>query len=586
MAKQDTEDKLFKSVEKSYRDWDAFRKTNYSLVEEYAGDGYGPSGSANGKRREVIVNLLHQTVSTYMMALAANTPRILVDTRNRQLRGFARHFELALNNLAYDIGLVHTIRRWVLDAYFMVGIAKVHLKDSGYVQLEADIVADPGFPFASNVSLDNFVADTSAKRWGEVMYVGDAYRIPFEDLEDDAVWDQKAVKDIRPSSKVENASERLENISRGYETDTDEFQPMVDLIDLWLPRENKVVTYALDFRNSAMQPYGKRLAELEWTGAELGPYHILGFDDVPESLMPVGPATHLAPLAKHINNVYRKQIRRARDLKENPTYTPGAEKSARNLQNANDGDHICVQDNQELSSIKTGGVDQENQMFMLNMMDHFNSVAGNLSALAGLSPQADTLGQERLIHGAVSGIVAQMANRVNEGVTSLITNLSKLLWDDEVNVIKGEMKLPGLENYSAQSDWVPGDREGEFREYQISIDIFSMPYKSATDKVSAILQTVNQVYLPLQQQLMAQGGSIDMRELNDMLSDLLDLPRLKDIIKFSTPIDPAMMGGGGGATGGGPTTREYVRRSAGTGAAGQSVASQQAWSASARSNNG
>jgi hypothetical protein len=577
--KDSGEERLFKAVQNSYKDWDSFRKVNYHLVKEYAGDGYGPSGSAEGNQREVIVNLLHQTVSTYMMALAANTPKVMVDTRRRELRGFARHFELALNNLAYDIGLVHTLRRWVLDAYFMIGITKVHLKDSGYVQIEEDIVADPGFPFASNVSLDNFVVDTSAHGWGEVHFVGDVYRIAFEDLQDDTIWDQEAVKDVRPSSKLENSHERLENIGRGYETDLDEFQPMVDLLDLWLPREGKIVTYACDFRNGNLKPYGKRLAELEWTGSELGPYPILGFEDVPESLMPVGPATHLSPLAKHINSIYRKQIRRARNLKENPTYTPGADKSARNLQNANDGEPVCVQSNDELSTIRTGGVDQENQMFMLNMMAHFNDLAGNPSAIAGLSPQSDTLGQDRLIQGAVGGVLAQMGNRVNEGATALLVNLAKLLWDDTVNTVRGELSLPGLEGYYATSDWKPGDREGEFKDYQISIDTSSMPYRSASDKASSILQLVSNVYVPLADQLMSQGGSIDMRELNDMLADLMNQPRLKDIIRFTAPVEQQALQDKGGGSRGGGTTREYVRRSAGAGQGGQNVSQQQAWSA-------
>jgi hypothetical protein len=289
--------------------------------------------------------------------------------------------------------------------------------------------------------------------------------------------------------------------------------------------------------------------------------------------MPIGPATHLAPLARHINNVYRKQIRRARNLKENPTYTPGAEKSARNLQTANDGDHICVQDNSELSSIRTGGVDQSNQMFMLNMIDHFDSLAGNLSALAGLSQQGDTLGQERLIHGAVSGVVSQMANRVSEAVTGVVVDLARLLWEDNSLKIAGEMKLPGYPEFHAQSDWVPGDREGDFSDYDISIDIFSMPYRSASDRANAILRLVTEVYAPLQQQLMAQGGMIDMRELNDVLSDLYNLPRLKYEIKFGAIQTDGFAGdeiGGGG----GPPTREYVRRSAGGGGG---KGAQQAW---------
>lgn len=576
------DDRLFKRVEKSYRDWDSFRKVGHNLVKEYAGDGYGAAGSAEGGKRETILNLLHQTVSSYMMALAANSPKVMVDTRRRNLRGFARHFELALNNLVKDIGLIHTIRRWVLDSYFMVGIVKVHLADAGVVQLETDVWADPGFPFASNVSWDNFVVDTSAKKWSEVEFVGDVYRIPFEDLKNPDIWDQEAVKDVRPTSKTEVDHDRLENISRGYEHDQDEQESMVDLLDLWMAREGKIVTYACDFRAGQLKPYGKRLAELPWTGQELGCYHILGFDEVPENLMPIGPATHLAPLARHINNVYRKQVRRARNMKDHLTYTAQGEKSARNLMNASDMEAVQVNDLSEVGVQHMGGVDAQNQMFMLGMMEHFGSLAGNLEALAGLGPSADTFGQEKLIRGAVSGRVAQMGNRVNEAVVSLAVDLGRLLWDDVVNTVPGVQTLPGLEGYTAQSDWVPNDREGEFDDYDISIDLNSMPYKSAADQANTILNLVQNVYTPLEPQMMAQGGMIDIRELNDMLADLLNQPRLKDVIKFTAPqpMEQPQMGGGGG---GGPTTREYVRKSAGNNERGKNVQSQQAWASMANS---
>lgn len=579
----DEDERLFSRVEKSYKEWDGFRKVGYKLVADYTGDGYGPSSSQEGQKRETILNLLHQTVSSYMMALAANSPKVLVDARLGNLRGFARHFELALNNLVKDIGLVHAIRRWVLDSYFMVGIMKVHLADSGLVQLEQDIYADPGFPFASNVSWDNFVADTSAKRWSEVDFAGDVYRIPYDSLKDGSIWDQEAVKDVRPSSKNATEHERLENIGKGYEFDPDEDMSMVDLIDLWLPREGKIVTYACEFRNGNLRPYGKRLADMEWTGGEIGCYHILGFDEVPENLMPIGPATHLAPLAKHINNIYRKQARRAKIQKENVTYTAAGERGARNLMSSNDSEMVLVNDVNELGTIKMGGVDAESQMFMRDMLNDFNSLAGNLAALAGLSPSADTLGQERLIQGAVSGRVAQMANRVNEAVAGLVNDLAKLLWDDQVNVIRGQMELPGLDGYYAQSDWMPGDREGRFEDYDISIDIFSMPYKSAADQARSIMELVSQFYTPLEGQLAAQGGTVDMRELNDMLSDLMNLPRLKNVVKFTAPMQQEaaqpMPGGGGG-----PTTREYVRRSAGNNEAGRNISSQQSWASMSKDN--
>jgi len=77
---------------------------------------------------------------------------------------------------------------------------------------------------------------------------------------------------------------------------------------------------------------------------------------------------------------------------------------------------------------------------------------------------------------------------------------------------------------------------------------------------------------------------IDVRELTDRLSELLSIPWLKDIIKFTAPQqpDPGMPGGRGA----GPTTREYVRKSAGGGQQGQNVQSQQAWAAMANGGGG
>jgi hypothetical protein len=156
----------------------------------------------------------------------------------------------------------------------------------------------------------------------------------------------------------------------------------------------------------------------------------------------------------------------------------------------------------------------------------------------------------------------------------LVTDLGKLLWDDEVNSIPGELKLEGLDGYHAESDWLPGDREGEFDDYDFTIDVYSMPYKSPTERAKAILELVTNVYVPLGQQLMMQGGTIDMQQLNETLAELMDLPRLKDIIKFTKPLNVDVMQGGGKPSN---TTREYVRRSAGGGGQGANVSQQQAW---------
>jgi len=572
--------RLFQAVEKSYRELEPFRTLALNLVDEYVGDAYGGAGGKRAKR-EVIVNLLNQTVEAYMMALAANRPRVLVSTKHEQLRPFAAHFQVGLNNLLEEIGIEHTIQRWVLDAFFCVGVVKVHMASSGLVELEPDRWMDPGKPFASNVSLDNFVYDTSGNKWSEVQFAGDVYRIPWEDLQDETVYDQSVAAEIKPTSKSEGDDERIENISRGQETDPDEFLPMVDLIDLWIPREGVIETYPVHFRNGTLTPYGEPVAVMSWDGSEHGPYKLMGFGDVPDNIMPTSPAAHLRNLAAHINNVYRKQQRSARDFKEVTTYTAAGEKSARNAQAAKHGDMVMVNDPQEIGNLRMGGPDQEMQMFLLNMMDHFDRQAGNLTALAGLGSQADTLGQERLVHGAVSGRTGQMAQKVRAAVEGLIKDLAGMMWADAVNVVPGQMQIEGMDGYTADATWRPDDREGDFADYNFQIDVHSMAYKSPSERANAIVQILTQIYAPMLPMLMQQGGIIDFHELNSMLSDLYDLPRLKWVVKFTgaPPLpeetQPMPMGGKPANT-----RREYIRRSAGGQGHGGNVMQQQAWAQS------
>jgi hypothetical protein len=208
------------------------------------------------------------------------TARVCCSPRSiRSFTYFSKQFQLAINNLIEEIGLEYTLKRWVLDAFFCAGLVKLHMADSGQVMIAENIWMDPGKPFCSNVSLDNWVHDSSATNWYEMKFAGDSYRIPFEDLKSD-IYDQNVTKDMMPTTKYDVAEDRLERITRGYETDPDEFEPHVDLCDIWIARDNKIHTYAIN-RATDFRCKGPPVAVMDWNGPEFGPYKMLGFNDVP-----------------------------------------------------------------------------------------------------------------------------------------------------------------------------------------------------------------------------------------------------------------------------------------------------------------
>lgn len=571
--------RLFTAIEKSYRSLEPFRNVTRQLVAEYAGNSYG-----HGGQKEQLLNLINQTVNAYQLALVANRPRILLSTRHTELNYFAQQFELATNNFIEEIRLEETLKKWVLDAFFCLGIIKVHLADSGPVELESGVLMDPGMPFASNVSLDNWVHDQSATTYSECKFAGDAYRIPYEDLKS-SLYDQEAVKDIKPTTKFFADDEKLAAISKGNEVDGDEFEPMVDLMDVWVSRDNKIYTFAVD-NTQFMQCKGPPVAVMEWDGPEFGPYHLLGFDDVPQNIMPASPASQLTNMSRLVNNIMRKQARRAKNAKVVHCFAPGSESGASRVQNAGDDSFQMVEQPDLLKSLPIGGVDPISMQFLEGVNAMFDRMAGNLTAMLGLGAQADTASQESLIHGAVSKKEAGMQYKVVDGTKRLIRDLGYMLWQDKVKVIPGRLPIEGAEGYSVDATWSPEDREGDFFDYNFDIDVHSMPYQSPSQRINSLMRILNETVMPGAQMLMSQGGTINFSAIIDTLAELTNEPRLKEWIQFANaPLEPEPGMQGNQPPMPATTNRTYTRRSSGGPTAqGRSVQAQQGWAALAASN--
>lgn len=529
------EKRLIDSIEVSYRKLRPYREAVVRLVEDYAGPMYGTEGNSTNTfgRQEKYLNLSKQAVSAYMTLLASNRPRVLLSTPNEDLKPFARHYQIAMNGLLDKIEIEKTISQWVRDAFFWMGIVKVHMGDSGELISEGDVTADAGMPFASNVALDDFVFDASAKKWSECKYAGDIYRMPIETLLNSDSFSGKALDDLASQDEY-HTGERLRELSMGVEAANNEIEDMVDVCDLWIPREGVIRTYIVENRHNLRLKEG-HIAEIEWDGKELGPYHLLHFDEVSENIMPCSTAADLQPLERLINNLYRKNARKASRQKDTPIYSPSGEQAARKLRNASDGEWISVTDPKEVNVIKHGGIDGNLHGFMLNSMNLFDRMAGNLQQMLGLGASTDTVGQERLVQAAGSRREGQLQTAVVSATVKLIKDLGMLLWGDEFTKIPAQDEIEGLPEITFDSTWNAEYRRGQFSDYNFDIDVYSMQYQTPASRVQSINNLLQSIYIPMMPMIQQQGGNFDLQKLTEMHSEMLNLPRLKDIVKFSTP---------------------------------------------------
>lgn len=533
------EKRLIDSVEVSYRKLRPYREAVFRLVEDYAGPMYGTEGNSTNTfgRQEKYLNLSKQAVSAYMTLLASNRPRVLLSTPNEKLKPFARHYQIAMNGLLEKIEIEKTISQWVRDAFFWMGIVKVHMGDSGELVSEGDVTADAGMPFASNVALDDFVFDASAKKWSECKYAGDIYRMPIETLLNSGSFSGDALDELAAQDEY-HTGERLRELSMGVEAVNNEIEDMVDVCDLWIPREGVIRTYIVENRHNLRLKEG-HIAEIEWDGKELGPYHLLHFDEVSENIMPCSTAADLQPLERLINNLYRKNARKASRQKDTPIYSPSGEQTARKLRNASDGEWISVTDPKEVNVIKHGGIDGNLHGFMLNSMNLFDRMAGNLQQMLGLGASTDTVGQERLVQAAGSRREGQLQTAVVSATIKLIKDLGMLLWGDEFTKLPAQDEIEGLPEITFDSTWNAEYRRGQFSDYNFDIDVYSMQYQTPASRVQAINNLLQSIYIPMMPMIQQQGGNFDLQKLTEMHSEMLNLPRLKDIVKFSTPQEAA-----------------------------------------------
>ena len=551
--------RLLKAIENSTRVLRPFREVRRKLVKDFVGSMYGVTDDIG--RQDIVMNLMYQTAETYTMSLAANRPRVLVSSKHPENSWFAHSFQLGINNLIKEIRLEDTLRKAVMDSFFSLGIVKVYTADSGLVQLEGeDEWVDPGKPFAENISLDDFCYDTTAAEWRKSSFVMNKYRISREKVLNDNAYNKKVAEGLKIVSQYPgwNADSGEVPIREMLKSETQEagIEPMIDLMDVWLPKDKLVVTL----------PVGENtepLRVVEWEGPENGPFHILSLTcEVPDNIMPVSPAMNLKPLHDLINGLLRKQRRQAQRQKDIPFYQAGHQDDARRIEKASDGEWTRVDNPESVNVMKMGGVDPQNQAFSLSMRDTYDRMAGNLQMMAGLGPQADTLGQDKLIHGAVSKREANMQYRVVDFSARICKDLGSLLWQDEVLGISGEFESNGM---TIRADWDPQVREGNFVDYNFEVEPYSMMYKSPSERMQGITNFITQIGLPMQGMMEQYGGTIDIQEIVDMYSALMDLPRLKEIVKFQeqkqdipgpNPTEPKQAS---------HTVRESVRKSVPTG---------------------
>lgn len=525
---------------------DVFEGKRVQKLKQMVGTHYSDTGAP----RAVVVNLLALAVNIYVRALVSRRPRFMATTKRQALMPTAAAFEQALNEQIAEMDFESSLRDAVLNAMFGAGYMKIALDADASVSVGGESIAY-GQPYCEPISPSRFVYDTDVegRNWLDCAFLGYGYRLPLDLLTESGLYRNydRLVPVTDPMTGDEKAA--LE-ISRGQVDKGDQYFRFVEVEEYYLPHANLMVTLP---RNDSLAP----IREVEWTGPKGGPFKMLGFGEVPDQIQPLPPTALWMDMHLGVNEIFRKLLRQAQRQKSGIAYESTGAKDAERLTNMSDGETIRVDG--KVTEISVGGPNPENFAFGTNLRDVFSWMAGNLDTLGGLSPQADTLGQEQILRDQSSAVLQDMRDRVAAFARSCGRDIGWYLWDDPLIDRQMQRELPGL-NTSVETSFSAETREGAFSDYAIALHAYSMQESTPAGKLQALTGMLQQFVFPAMPLMQAQGIEIDMEALLRMAAKLANLDELNMVLRYQAPqLEPA--GGGGDEAGGKPafTQRETIR---------------------------
>jgi hypothetical protein len=510
-------EQLRTSVEWSLDQLGTPRQNRLNAIKEYVGFHY----SDNGSDFRVPTNMLELAITIYTRQLAAQAPRALVNTSITALKPFAKNMEIALNQVPEEIDLSTTLRMAVIEALFSIGIVKVGTAATGNIIMGHDV----GESFVDLVTLDDYVCDMAAKSRKTMQWEGNDYWMPIDVVRD--LYDNKKIQADEQTLIGPGGDDRAESI--GIDEGAEVYKDKVLLRDIYIFETNKIITYGVTQHEI--------LNVMDWDGPDRGPYRVLGFSDVPGNILPLPPASLWMDLHELGNQLFRKLGKQALSKKRVATFPGGNDEDVQALKNANDGEGIKYK-GQEPKDITVGGIDAESLAFYLQTRDLFSYFAGNLDTLGGLSPMADTVGQDKLLTEAAGARVNHMKGQTIAFTKSIYKALAWYEWTDPIRTRKLDKRVEGTD-VILRVNWTPETRDGDFLDYNIDIDVYSMQDETPSVKLQKLGMILERYVYPVLPMIQEQGGQFNIKALLELVGELSHVPELKDLIVFGDPMNQA-----------------------------------------------
>lgn len=565
-------DRLKDQIQMAEKELETFRKQAKDRQTLYAGHGYGD----NDQGVDTPLNVYNLAIRVIKRKLIGGEPAAHVTARSPEDMPTAYEISLACEQLFREINLQDTMKHVVQQAMDGVGIVKVGVVSEGTHEFEG-FLHDKEQAYCDQILLEDFAFDTNAKKWEQIDWAGNRFRLALEDLQGSDEYDQEVVSGLntQETRQDEDLRQRGEedSVKRMGMQDSvlrDDLRQYVTVWDIWLPKENVIITI----------PDGKAevLRVVEYDGPESGPYILLRFDPISGNILPVAPGSHLESMAKLLNRAIRKLGNQLDRQKTILAITPVSQAAGddKAYQDSEDGDVIVLQDPKNTQELRSGGVDQQSYAFTQGLMSWYNWLGGNFESVAGLASRAETAMQQEMEQQGANTMLDELSDKFNQFLERVMQALAYYEYTDRSKTRKLVKRVQGTD-LEIPVDWTPQKRQREFFLFNFEVDPFSLRTKTPDQRLQQVLDLIPRVtQLAQAKMLFAQvGDDLDTAALWSLIVRYTGLSELQALIQAGgQPITAAPSTRPPSANVGG-TPREYIRHNVSSGGNGATQGPQQ-----------
>ena len=456
------------------------------FIKAYTGQYYDKD---YGELGDEPLNLAFTAIRALIPNIVTRNPKNVVGSDYLMYRDYGKLIALALDLVSKKQKLTDTLQRGLVDAIFTMAIFKVGLMSSDSLVYFGDEGVDPGELVIDTVDFDNFTFDPKTKRLEHAAFLGEKIRVERDELLISELYDNDVITKLPSSAEIElrrvrtasNLSNRSVNRSN-----LDKLHDYVDLLELWLPGPNVLVT--LPYEGST---HDKFLREETYGGPKEGPYTFLTLTPpVPDNPIPVQLAGVWHDLHTIGNRITKKTLNQAEAQKDVLGYQRAQADDAQELVDARNMDTVPMDDPQGTQMFSFGGQNPKNEQMIAQILNWFDQFSGNTQMLAGAQMNTNVATVANILNQNAATGVTYMRDQAYAATKDLMRKAAWYLHTDplikmplvqrevipaEYDITSAEIKMISpARTQETQIFLTPEIRRGDWLDFAFSIEHESM----------------------------------------------------------------------------------------------------------------